>query len=66
MMWSCTAIPSGFAISMIALVIWMSVCDGEGSPDGWLCANILSEDIVLNQKAFLLSQEIAGVCVWGR
>ena len=40
MMWSCTAIPSGFAISMIALVIWMSVCDGEGSPEGWLWLRI--------------------------
>ena len=31
MMWSCTAMPSGPAISMIALVIWISACDGEGS-----------------------------------
>jgi hypothetical protein len=24
---------------MIALVIWMSVCDGVGSPEGWLCTS---------------------------
>lgn len=34
--------------------------------DGWLCINILSEDIALKQKAFLLSEEIAGVWIWGR
>ena len=34
MMWSCTAMPSGLAISMIALVIWISACDGVGSPEG--------------------------------
>jgi hypothetical protein len=33
-MWSCTEMPSGEAISMIALVIWMSACDGVGSPEG--------------------------------
>jgi hypothetical protein len=31
MMWSCKEMPSGPAISMIALVIWISACDGEGS-----------------------------------
>ena len=31
MMWSCTETPGGAATSMIALVIWMSACDGEGS-----------------------------------
>ena len=31
MMWSCTEMPSGAAMSMIALVIWMPACDGEGS-----------------------------------
>jgi hypothetical protein len=34
MMWSCTEMPSGVAISMIALVIWISACDGVGSPEG--------------------------------
>src|ERR1700730_11544822 len=33
MMWSCTAMPSGFAMSTIALVIWMSALDGVGSPE---------------------------------
>src|SRR5262249_19251176 len=40
MMWSCTEIPSGPAMSMIALVIWISACDGVGSPGGWLCTRI--------------------------
>ncbi len=31
MMWSCTAMPSGAAMSTMALVIWMSACDGVGS-----------------------------------
>ena len=33
-MWSCTAMPRGRATSMIVCVIWMSACDGVGSPDG--------------------------------
>ncbi|CUU14912.1 hypothetical protein CDS [Bradyrhizobium sp.] len=40
MMWSCTAMPSGFAMSMMAFVIWMSACEGEGSPEGWLWMNL--------------------------
>jgi hypothetical protein len=36
MMWSCTAMPSGFATSMIACVICTSARDGVGSPEGWL------------------------------
>ena len=36
-MWSCTEMPSGVAIWTIALVIWISACDGVGSPEGWLC-----------------------------
>jgi len=27
MMWSCTEMPGGVAISTIALVLWMSACD---------------------------------------
>jgi len=34
MMWSCTAMPSGVAIATIAFVIWMSACEGDGSPEG--------------------------------
>jgi hypothetical protein len=34
MMWSCTEMPGGAAISMIAFVIWISACDGEGSHFG--------------------------------
>ena len=34
MMWSCTEMPSGAATAMICCVIWMSACDGVGSPDG--------------------------------
>ncbi|EJN06865.1 hypothetical protein PMI42_08128 [Bradyrhizobium sp. YR681] len=26
-------VPSGLARSMMALVIWMSACEGEGSPE---------------------------------
>jgi len=26
-------------MSMIAFVIWISACDGVGSPDGWLCTS---------------------------
>jgi hypothetical protein len=37
MRWSCTAIPSGLAISTIAFVISMSAREGDGSPEGWLC-----------------------------
>src|SRR3954470_2491157 len=37
MMGSCTAMPSGVAIWTIALVMWISACDGVGSPEGWLC-----------------------------
>jgi hypothetical protein len=42
-----------------------SAREGVGSPEGWLCNNILSEDIALNQITFSLSQEVAGVRVWG-
>jgi hypothetical protein len=38
-MWSWTDIPRGVAMSMMALVIRMSACDGVGSPEGWLCTN---------------------------
>src|SRR5437016_2342703 len=34
MMWSCTEMPSGLAMLTIAFVIWMSACDGVGSPEG--------------------------------
>src|SRR5258708_39862966 len=34
MMWSCTEMPSGPAMSTMAFVIWMSACDGVGSPEG--------------------------------
>jgi hypothetical protein len=34
-----TEIPSGSAIATIAFVIWMSACDGEGSPDGCGCGS---------------------------
>lgn len=34
MMWSCTAIPSGFATSITDRVICTSACDGVGSPLG--------------------------------
>src|SRR5712664_2807820 len=43
MMWSCTAMPSGVAIAMIALIIWISACDGVGSPLGWLCTTITEQ-----------------------
>jgi hypothetical protein len=31
MMWSCTEMSGGVVIPMIAFVIWISACDGEGS-----------------------------------
>src|SRR6267378_2542612 len=31
--------PSGPAMSMMARVIWISACDGVGSPEGWLCTS---------------------------
>src|SRR4051794_34695356 len=40
MMWSCTAMPSGFATSMMDCVIWMSAREGVGSPEGWLCTRM--------------------------
>jgi hypothetical protein len=40
MMWSCNAIPSGFATAMICCVMRTSACDGVGSPKGWLWINI--------------------------
>jgi hypothetical protein len=36
MMWSWTEMPSGVAIWTYALVIWISACDGVGSPVEWL------------------------------
>ena len=41
MMWSCTEMPSGVAIWTIALVMWISACEGVGSPEGWLCSKQL-------------------------
>jgi hypothetical protein len=38
MMWSCMEMPSGAAMSMIAVVMRMSACDGEGSPLGCCAA----------------------------
>ncbi len=38
---SCTDMPSGVAMSTIALVIWMSACEGVRSPLGWLCTRII-------------------------
>src|SRR5881296_1693253 len=34
--------PSGAAISTIVLVIWISACDGVGSPEGWLCTRTIA------------------------
>lgn len=34
--WSCTEMPSGFAVSIIVFVISMSAREGVGSPEGWL------------------------------
>ena len=42
MMWSCTEMPSGLAISWIDCVIWMSARDGVGSPEGWLCTRMIA------------------------
>jgi hypothetical protein len=45
MMWSCTEMPSGVAMSTIAFVIWMSALDGEGSPLGWLCTRMIAASL---------------------
>ncbi len=43
-------------MSMIALVIWISACEGEGSPEGWLCnklearSNPKNNDLSYRQK----------------
>ena len=34
---------NGFATSTMVFVIWMSVCDGVGSPDGWLCTRMIAQ-----------------------
>ena len=34
MMWSCTEMPSGAAMPMVAFVMYISACDGVGSPEG--------------------------------
>ena len=39
MMWSCTEMPIGLAISTIDCVISMSARLGVGSPEGWLWTN---------------------------
>jgi hypothetical protein len=41
---------AGRAMSMIALVIWMSACDGVGSPEGWLRINRLKAKIALHDN----------------
>ncbi len=55
MMWSCTEMPSGAAMSMMALVIWMSACEGVGSPEGWLCINTLEGRISFRSKLLVIS-----------
>ncbi len=34
-MWSCKEMPNRVAIWTIALVIWISACEGVGSPKAW-------------------------------
>src|ERR1700694_2710269 len=53
MMWACTQMPSGRAMSMIAFVIWISACDGVGSPEGWLCTSRIA--VADNSRARLIT-----------
>ena len=43
----------GLAIPMMALVIWMSACEGEGSPEGWLWTRITA--VADNSSARLMT-----------
>jgi hypothetical protein len=51
---------------MIVLVIWMSACDGVGSPEGWLCINLLAiEKQRYFNILFLVRDEVVpvtGIC----
>jgi hypothetical protein len=53
MMWSCTAMPSGLAMSAIVCVIWMSARDGVGSPDGWLWMMLSIQYIYLKNNKYI-------------
>jgi len=65
MMWSCMAMPSGLAISTMAFVIWMSACEGVGSPEGWLCTKPLWHYRFDRWRFFLATGE-KGDGDWGR
>jgi hypothetical protein len=53
-------------MSMIARVIWMSACDGVGSPDGWLCTTLLFLSNVLKVNEFGEVIDLRGDGDWGR
>ena len=46
---------SGMAMSMMALVVWISACGGVGSPEGWLRINILEGRISFRSKLLAIS-----------
>src|SRR5258708_32568777 len=46
---------SGMAMSMMALVVWISACGGVGSPEGWLRINILEGRISFRSKLLVIS-----------
>jgi hypothetical protein len=48
---------------MIAFVIWISACDGVGSPEGWLCTNILEGRISFRSKLLVISYVRKGYAV---
>ena len=66
MMWSCTEMPSGFAMSTIAFVIWMSACDGVGSPEEWLCSRSCKRPKMLKSLEETLPRACARSCDRGR
>src|SRR5712664_4563183 len=46
---------SGMAMSMMALVVWISACGGVGSPEGLLRINILEGRISFRSKLLAIS-----------
>ena len=56
--------PSGLAIPMIDLVIWISAVEGVGSPEGWLWTRPFANRRALKYNGFLWLQYAVGVCSW--
>ena len=48
---------------MIALVIWMSACEGVGSPEGWLCNRLRTPTTALKLENTLGSLIYMGAAI---